>query len=126
MKKNNKIPLKNTTKIHYIDAQGKILGRLASEVALLLRGKTSSNFQPNQLPSQKVILNNIDKIKITGKKIRQKEYYHFTGYPGGIKKQRMSELWQKNPALLFKKVIYYMLPKNKLRKKMIKNLIIKK
>lgn len=111
--------------IYQIDAEGKVLGRLASEVALILRGKNLKDWRPNKLPSHKVIVNNISKIKFTGKKLQQKKYFRFTGYPGGIKTYTLEELWQKNPGQLFKNVVFRMLPKNKLRSKIIKNLMVK-
>lgn len=108
-----------------IDASGKIFGRLASEIAFILRGKKSQHWQPHHLPHQKVIVSNLSKIIITGKKLKQKKYHHFTGYPGGIRTYSLEELWQKNPAQLLKNAVYHMLPKNKLRDKIMHNLIVK-
>lgn len=124
IKKKVKKP-KPQLKSYNIDATGKIFGRLASEIAFILRGKNSKNWQPHLLPHHQVIVSNINKIIITGKKLKQKKYHHFTGYPGGIRTYRLEELWQKNPAQLIKNAVYHMLPKNKLRDKIMHNLIIK-
>ena len=110
--------------IHEMDATGKILGRLATEVAILLRGKNKANFQPHIDQGEHVIVNNASKIKVTGKKLDQKIYYHFSGYPGGLKKKKMGEVFSKNPADLLKRAVWNMLPKNKLRNNMIKRLKI--
>lgn len=109
-----------------IDANGKSLGRVASEAAAVLRGKNRSDFSPNRVPSVKVIVANIDKIKITGKKLKQKNYTRHSGYPGSLKSFRMEEMiTKKGIGHVFKEAVYGMLPKNKLRSQMIKNLIIK-
>lgn len=86
---------KTDPQTYRIDAEGKILGRLASQVASILRGKNLKDFQPNKLKNNKVVVSNIKKLIITGRKLRQKKYFTFTGYPGGIKTYTMDELWQK-------------------------------
>lgn len=107
-----------------IDATDKVLGRLASEVAVLLRGKNKATFQPHLDSGNEVIISNAAKIKITGRKLGQKKYYHYSGYPGGLKERKLADLFKKNPAMVLKKAIWNMLPKNKLRAKMIKRLKI--
>lgn len=109
---------------HKIDATDKVLGRLASEIAILLRGKNKASFQPYLDQGDEVIVSNALKLKITGKKLEQKKYFHYSGYPSGLKAKKMSELFSKNPALVLKKAVFNMLPKNKLRAKMIKRLKI--
>ena len=109
---------------HTIDATGKALGRLATEIATLLRGKNRPDFVPYKDTGDFVVVKNIDKIKITGNKLKQKLYYHYTGYPGGLKKISMEELFKKSPQEVLEKAVFGMLPKNKLRKKMIKRLKI--
>jgi large subunit ribosomal protein L13 len=104
-----------------LDATNKVLGRLASEIAIILRGKNKPDFVPHLLKGEEVIVENIDKIKITGKKLENKIYYHHSGYPGGLKKRKMKEI---SPAELLRKAVYNMLPKNKLRKEIIKRLKI--
>lgn len=126
MKKRVNQKSENIIQTFHIDAKDKILGRLASGVALILRGKNLAKFRPNQLINNKVIIDNISGLKVSGKKMKQKKYHRFTGYPGGIRTQSLGELWLKNPGILFKNVVYNMLPENKLRKKIMKNLIIKK
>jgi len=108
--------------IYKIDASDKILGRLASQIAVILRGKNSPEFAPYKLSSNKVIVFNTSKIVVTGKKYENKEYIRHSGYLGGIKITKFKDLFEKNPNEVFKKAVYRMLPKNKLRDKTIKNL----
>lgn len=105
-----------------IDATNQILGRLASKVATVLRGKISPQFKPNVVPDIKVLISNIDKIKFSGRKFEEKKYFKYSGYPGGLKEKKLKELWNNDPRLVFKKTVYGMLPKNRLRNKFIKNL----
>lgn len=109
-------------KTHKIDAEGKVLGRLATEIATLLRGKGKVNFLPHIDNGDFVVVKNSDKIKTTGKKIEQKVYYSYSGYPGGLKSKKMKDI---SRAEALKRAVWNMLPKNKLRKDMIKRLIIK-
>jgi len=109
-------------KTHTIDASGKILGRLASEIAILLRGKHKSNFKPNEDMGDFVIVKNVNKIKLTFKKMEQKKYYHHSGYLGGLKEISLKELFTKNPPKVLKIAVFGMMPKNKLRKEQIKRL----
>lgn len=111
-------------KIHNIDATGKILGRLATEIAILLRGKNKVNFLPYLDQGDFVEVVNIKKIKVSGKKLEDKKYFYYTGYPGGLREKKMKDVFKKNPGEVLKKAVYNMLPKNKLRKEMIKRLII--
>lgn len=113
-----------TRQTHTIDATGKVLGRLATQIARLLRGKHRPDFVPNKDLGDVVIVKNINKIKITGKKIAQKKYYHYSGYPGGLKEKPLKTLIKENPAEVLKKAVYGMLPKNKLRARQIKRLKI--
>ncbi len=107
---------------HTIDAANKVLGRLATEVAILLRGKHKPDYAPYKNEGDFVIIKNAGKIKLTGKKIDQKIYYHHSGYLGGLKEMPMKKLFEKNPEEVFKKAVFGMLPKNKLRAKIIKRL----
>lgn len=111
-------------KTHIIDASGKSLGRLAAEIAILLRGKNKPNFSPNINNEDKVIVINVAKLKPLGKKAELKKYYRHSGYLGGIKEITYKELFSQNPSIVLKKAVYGMLPRNKLRAKMIKNLIL--
>ena len=112
--------MKNTTQTN--DATYKVLGRFASVVAVLLRGKNKPDFVPYKDEGDFVTIKNIDKIKITGKKLEQKIYYHHSGYPGGLKKIPMSKLFEESPKKVFIKAVMGMLPKNKLRVKQMKKL----
>jgi len=116
-------------KTHTIDATGKVLGRLASEIAILLRGKHKPNFVPYKDMGDFVNVKNVNKLKFTGKKIEQKKYYRHSRYWGGLKeislKNFFAEGYPRGPAEVLKKAVYRMLPKNKLRAKMIKRLKIK-
>jgi len=108
-----------------IDASDKPLGRLAQEVAKILRGKDKPDFMPHKDTGAFVVVENINKIKITGKKLKQKIYYHHSGYPGGLKKIPMEKVFKKDPGEVLRRAVWGMLPKNKLRAKMIKRLKIK-
>jgi large subunit ribosomal protein L13 len=112
-------------KTHEVDATNQSMGRLASHIASLLRGKDSASYKPNQVPNIEVIVSNIDKMKFTGKKFSGKKYYHYSGYPGGMKTRTLQELWEKNPKEVVRKSVYRMLPVNRLRDKTIKNLKFK-
>jgi len=107
---------------HIIDATNRILGRLAVEIALLLRGKSKVDFAPNKDAGDFVIIKNADKIIVTGKKFENKIYYRHSGYLGGLKKTPYKKLFKKNPGEVIKKAVYGMLPKNKLRDEQIKRL----
>ncbi len=109
-------------KTHTIDAKGKILGRLATEIAVLLRGKHKPNFVPYLDMGDAVTIKNVKEIKLTGKKTEQKKYYRHSGYPGGLKEIPFKKMFEKNPNLVLRKAVFGMLPKNKLRAKMIKHL----
>ena len=109
---------------HTIDATNKVLGRLATEIAVLLRGKDKPDFAPNKDMGDFVTVKNFSKIKITGKKFEQKIYYRHTGYLGGLKGVPLKKLFEKDPAEVLKKAVFGMLPKNKLRAKQIKRLRI--
>ena len=107
---------------HQIDAKNKVLGRLAVEVANLLRGKGKPEFVPYADMGDQVTVFNTDKIKLTGKKEDQKIYYHHSGYPGGIKEIPFKKAMEKDSREVIRKAVYGMLPKNKLRDRIIKKL----
>ncbi len=109
-------------KEHILDAKGKILGRLAVEVAVLLRGKNTATFLPRITPQDIVKVFNIDLIKFTGKKLKQKMYRHHTGYPGGLKEISLAKLFAKDSREVLRLAVYGMLPKNRTRDKTIRNL----
>lgn len=109
-------------KTHTIDATGKVLGRLAAEISVLLRGKNKADFAPYKDMGDIIVIKNADKLKITGKKIEKKIYYHHTGYLGGLKKTPLKSIFKKEPGEVLKMAVFGMLPKNKLRAKQIKRL----
>lgn len=114
----------NRPVIREIDATGQVLGRLATHVAVILRGKDKPEFRPNLICGDKVKVTNASKIIITGRKLEQKKYYHHTGYLGHLKEKSMKELMAKNPAEVVRRAVYGMLPDNKLRPILMKNLEI--
>jgi len=111
-------------KWHLIDARGQVLGRLASEVANILRGKNKPIFTPHVDTGDYVVIVNVADIRLTGNKLKDKVYYHHTGYPGGIKSITAEELMEKNPTELINSAVKGMLPKNKLSRQIIKKLKI--
>ncbi|MEK7578158.1 MAG: 50S ribosomal protein L13 [Patescibacteria group bacterium] len=113
-------------KVYNIDAAGKSLGRLATEVATMLRGKNEVNYFPHLDPMITVRVSNFNKVVLTGKKASQKIYYHYTGYPGGLKKVKYPDLVKKDRGRALRLAVLRMLHKNRLRAKLIKRLIIEK
>jgi large subunit ribosomal protein L13 len=109
-------------KTHKIDAEGLVLGRLATRISILLRGKNKPGYSPHKDIGDFVIVENFDKIKVTGKKKEQKKYYRHTGYMGGLKEEVYQKLEKRRPGEILRKAVYGMLPKNKLRPLMIKRL----
>ena len=105
-----------------IDADGKVLGRLASEVAILLRGKRKPEFVNFLDSGDFVIVINAERIHVTGRKIEQKKYYSHSGYPGGIKEKTFKELLETEPEEIIKKAVWGMIPKNKLGRAAYKKL----
>ena len=112
---------------HIIDATDEILGRLATRVAVLLRGKDKVGFAQYKDIGDFVTIKNANKLKYTGKKFDKKIYYHHTLYLGGLKKATMKEIYlKKGPEEIFKRAVMGMLTKNKLRAKQIKRLRFEK
>lgn len=105
-----------------LDATNQSLGRFASKIAILLRGKNLASYTPNKLPTSEVVVKNLKSAKFTGDKFNQKKYYHYSGYHGGIKARKLSELWATKPQEVLRKMVYRMLPTNRTRDKIIKNL----
>ena len=107
---------------YVVDATGHTLGRLASEIASILRGKNKPTFTPHIDTGDYVVVVNADKIKVTGKKMNQKVYYNYTGYVGGLKEISYREMMEKKPEEVVAHAVSGMLPKNKLRAKMMTRL----
>ncbi|KKQ91347.1 MAG: 50S ribosomal protein L13 [Candidatus Azambacteria bacterium GW2011_GWA2_39_10] len=114
----------NKPKTYNIDAVGKSLGRLASEIATLLRGKREVNYFPHLDPMITVKVSGIDKILLSGKKSAQKIYRYHTGYPGGLKTVKYADLIKKDKGRALKLAVLRMLNKSRLRAKLMKRLII--
>lgn len=113
-------------KYHLFDAQGKVLGRLAVEIARTLSGKNKVNFAPNVDGGDFVVVVNSNKVEVTGNKAKDKKYYRFSGYPGGITAVTFEELLKKDSRKIITRAVYGMLPKNKLRSRMLKRLLVYK
>jgi len=109
-------------KWHLVDADGKTLGRLATRVAILLRGKNKPIFAPHQDTGDFVVVINAKKVALTGKKWKEKIYTHHSGYPGGLKQASAEKIAEKKPERLITMAVQGMLPKTKLGKKLIKKL----
>ncbi|MBX5444371.1 50S ribosomal protein L13 [Sphaerobacter sp.] len=107
---------------YIVDAEGKTLGRLASQVATILRGKHKPTFATHMDTGDFVIVINAAKVKVTGNKERDKIYYRHSGYPGGFKQTRFADLIAKHPTRPVERAVRNMLPKNALGEKMFKKL----
>ncbi|MGM0549189.1 MAG: 50S ribosomal protein L13, partial [Bacillota bacterium] len=107
---------------YVVDAAGKTLGRLASEIAQYIRGKHKPTFTPHVDMGDYVVVINAEKVKLTGKKWDDKKHYSHTNYPGGIKEVTYRELRDKDPEFIIEKAVKGMLPHNKLGRQMIKKL----
>jgi large subunit ribosomal protein L13 len=105
-----------------VDAEGQKLGRLASKVAYIIRGKHKTNFTPNADCGDNVIVINAEKIELSGNKLEVKEYIRHTGYPGGQRSLTAKEILAKHPERLVEKAVKGMLPKNKLGSALYRNL----
>ena len=109
-------------KWYIVDAEGKTLGRLASEVANVLRGKNKPTYTPHIDTGDYVIVVNAEKIQVTGKKLDQKIYYHHSEYVGGMKEATLREMMQKKPEFVITHAVKGMLPKGPLGRQMLKKL----
>ena len=111
-------------KWYVVDAEGQTLGRLASEVAKVLRGKNKPIYTPHIDTGDYVIIVNADKIRVSGNKMNDKVYYHHSGYVGGIKSSTLKEKMEKNPTFAVEHAIKGMLPKGPLGREMYKKLFV--
>ena len=112
----------NEQKWYLVDAQGHTVGRIATKIATILRGKGKPSFTPHADNGDFVVVVNADKVRFSGRKLTQKTYYWHTGYPGGIKSITADKLLEKDPGEVLKKAVWGMLPKNKWQKKLIQRL----
>ncbi len=111
-------------KWYLVDAQDKVLGRLSSQIATVLRGKHKPNYSPHLDMGDFVVVINAEKVKVTGKKHSQKVYYHYSGYPGGLKVTPYSRLMEKKPGKVIEKAVWGMLPHNRLGRKLFRHLSV--
>ena len=109
-------------KWHIVDAEGQILGRMATQVARLLMGKHKPMFVRNMDVGDSVVVINADKVRFTGNKEKKKVYYRHTGYPGGLKTTNLETMMQKSPEKVVMHAVKGMLPKNRLQARMMKRL----
>jgi large subunit ribosomal protein L13 len=109
---------------HLIDARDRILGEVATEISKILIGKNKASYTPNHNWGDKVVVINSEMIKVTGNKMKDKKYHHYTGYPGGLKTENLESLLSRRPNEVIRRAVLGMIPKNKLRKKRMSNLYI--
>lgn len=109
---------------HLVDADGQVLGRLATKITPLLMGKNKPYFVRNLDCGDYVVLINAKKVKITGKKETQEKYLSYSGYPGGLKSESLGHLKERNPQEMVKRTVSLMLPKNKLRQLWLNKLFV--
>lgn len=107
-----------------IDVSQKIVGRIASDIALLLQGKNQSRFRPHTIGGQKVVVTNTDKLKFSGRKLAEKRYYRHTGVIGHLRETSAAELFRRDSREVLKRAVRGMLPKNRLLKERMKNLVL--
>jgi large subunit ribosomal protein L13 len=107
---------------YVVDAQGRVLGRMASEIAKVLRGKNKPIFTPNLDAGDFVIVINARGVKLTGKKLQKKIYYRHTEYPGGIRERTAERMLEEKPEYLVRQAVKGMLPKNRLSRKLVNKL----
>lgn len=105
-----------------VDAQGKTLGRLASEIAKILRGKHRPEYTPNMLSGDFVVVINAEKVRLTGNKLQQKTYTRYSGYPSGLKRIPVAEMLKRHPERVLEHAVKGMLPKGPLGRRMLKRL----
>lgn len=115
-----------TREVHRIDANGKVLGRLATEIATLLRGKNKVGFTLNEDHGDAVVVSNANKISVTGNKLALKMYYTHSSYPGALKSKPLSEMIATKPERVIMLAVRNMLPDNRLRQHWLKRLTFEK
>jgi len=111
-----------TRETQTIDASGRILGRLAAEIAVLLRGKNKPDFVPYKDMGDFIVVKNVGKIKFSGKKFEQNKYFTHSDYLGSTRQTPLKKIFLEDPGEILRKAVYGMLPRNKLRAKMMKRL----
>ena len=112
-------------KVIEIDATNQSLGRMASRIAMTLRGKDTAAWTPNIIPDVQVVVHNLDKIVFKGTKAASKIYYKHSGFPGGMRERTLEEAWARNKDQVLRKVVRGMLPENRQRDILLNNIVIK-
>ena len=113
------------TTTYDIDASGQSLGRMATHIATLLRGKNKADYEPRILPDVKVIVHNLDKVVFKGTKTVSKIYYRHSGFPGGLYQATLGEKWAKDKKDVLRRVVRGMLPENRSRDRILQNITVK-
>lgn len=111
---------------YVIDAKGRKLGRLATEISAILQGKNSPSYSPNVLTDVKIRIKNIKDLEVSGKKAEQKVYYRHAGKLGHLKEKPYAKVFEKKPEWVLRNAVRLMLPKNRLAKKRLNNIIVEK
>lgn len=109
---------------HTLDAANKVLGRIASEAAIFLRGKNRPDFDPSRFSGDRVTIVNTDRVRVTGRKEKEKIYRRHSGFHGGLKEESLERVRRRDSRLLVSRAVAGMLPKNRLRARFMKNLIL--
>ncbi|MEW6636087.1 MAG: 50S ribosomal protein L13 [Actinomycetota bacterium] len=117
-------PLEVERKWYVVDAEGKTLGRLASEIAKILRGKHKPQYTPHVDTGDFVVVVNADRVIVTGRKAEQKVYRRHTGYPGGLREVSYERMLERKPTEILRKAVYGMMPKTRLARQQLKKLKI--
>ncbi len=117
-------PLEVERKWYVVDAEGKTLGRLSTEIARVLRGKHKAQYTPHIDTGDFVVVINADRIEVTGRKAEQKIYYRHTGYPGGLKEVSYERMMDRKPTEIVRKAVWGMMPKSRLARAQFKKLKI--
>jgi len=112
-------------KIIEIDATGQSLGRMATKIAMELRGKNAASWTPNVIPDVQVVVSNLDKVVFKGTKAQSKVYYSHSGFPGGMKERTLEEAWARDKTQVLRKVVRGMLPENRQRDVLLNHITVK-
>jgi len=113
-------------KYRLFDAKKEVLGRMATQISTVLRGKNKADFTPNVDGGDFAVVINSDNLKVTGNKLEGKMYHYYSGYPGGVRSLNLKDKMQRDSRKVIQEAVYGMLPKNKLRDRMMKRLLIYK
>ena len=113
-------------KYHLFDAKSEVLGRLATQISKVLRGKNKVDFTPHIDSGDFAVVINSDQLKVTGNKMNDKTYHYFSGYPGGLRNVKLADKIEKDSRKVIQEAVYGMLPKNKLRDRMMTRLKVYK